>query len=148
MRHEGSNMMKTVNVLREKLIQTVTENRTKHIADYQDALVVYRQLLADTLKQNSATYARNARLAKEAVSTGTTLEFTELKSLKSIPVMPVSYESAYDKALAMLTFSADEVIELDSTVFNQLVLDEWQWKHQFETTTAFYKSVGAVGSVR
>jgi hypothetical protein len=40
----------------------------------------------------------------------------------------------------MLELSVDEVLEVEEDVFNQLVLDEWGWKHNFAATSAMYKS--------
>ena len=140
--------MKTVNIDRQKLLTTVRENLQKHVNDYNESVVLYRQLLLQVLQENSTRHRRNIIAAKSALEKGVTLESGDLTQMKHLPPMPTSYEEAYNKAIKMLEFSADDVIELTSDVFNQLVLDEWSWKHQFETTTAFYKSVGAVGSVR
>jgi len=47
----------------------------------------------------------------------------------------------------MLELSVEDIIEVEEEIFNQLVLDEWQWKHQFSTSNAMYKSVIS-GSMR
>ena len=138
--------MRTVNINRDKLLATVRENLTKHVSEYNDAVTQYRSHLVTVLQQNSKIHQKNIRDAKAALEAGESLEQSNLQRLNSLPPMPTSYEDAYTKAIKMLEFSADDVIELTSDVFNQLVLDEWSWKGQFETTTAFYKSVGSVGA--
>jgi hypothetical protein len=55
--------------------------------------------------------------------------------------MPTSYADSYTRAIRMLELSVEEVIEIDATTFNQLVLDEWQWKQQFTTMSSTYKSI-------
>lgn len=135
--------MRTVNINRDKLLATVRENLTKHVNEYNEAVTQYRSHLVTVLQENSKIHQKNIRTAKAGLADGQTINQYDLASMKTLPPMPTSYEDAYNKAIKMLEFSADEVIELTSDVFNQLVLDEWSWKGQFETTNAFYKSVGA-----
>lgn len=135
--------MRTVNINRDKLLATVRENLTKHVNEYNEAVTQYRSHLVTVLQENSKIHQKNIRTAKAGLADGQNINQYDLASMKTLPPMPTSYEDAYTKAIKMLEFSADEVIELTSDVFNQLVLDEWSWKGQFETTNAFYKSVGA-----
>ena len=41
----------------------------------------------------------------------------------------------------MLELSVEDTIELEDDIFNQLVLDEWTWKHQFVASASLYKSL-------
>ena len=41
----------------------------------------------------------------------------------------------------MLELSVDDVITLSETEFDQLVMDEWNWKQSFVATSSFYKSI-------
>jgi hypothetical protein len=46
----------------------------------------------------------------------------------------------------MLELSVEEEIELEEAIFNQLVMDEWVWKAQFNASNAMYKTMsGAIG---
>ena len=68
-------------------------------------------------------------------------DLTKIKNTKSLPPLPVSYEQNYTRAISMLELSVDLEIEIEEDVFNQLVLDEWTWKHQFNMNNTLYKSV-------
>ena len=75
----------------------------------------------------------NLKIAK----TGIPEKFDDIKH---IPSKPVSYADSYTRAIRMLELSVDDVIELEQDVFNQLVLDEWNWKRNFILSNATYKS--------
>jgi len=40
----------------------------------------------------------------------------------------------------MLELSVEDVIEIDDTTFNQLVLDDWNWKDNFISSNSLYKN--------
>ena len=40
----------------------------------------------------------------------------------------------------MLELSVEDIIEVEEDVFNQLVLDEWQWKRSFTASAMSYKT--------
>lgn len=144
MNQYGNNVMKNVTIQRLRLLKTIQANRAKHVADYDEAIGVYRYLLVERLKENSRILRRNIIASKEALAAET---IAKLEDLEPIPKMPVNYLDAYDKAIAMLEFSCEEEIVLESVVFNQLVLDEWSWKSHFDDTIMLYKTA-AVGMAR
>ena len=77
--------------------------------------------------------AKNLKIAK----TGSLEKF---KDFEDLPEKPHSYEDSYKKAIRMLELSVEDIIEVQEDTFNQLVLDEWHWKHVFSTTNAMYKA--------
>lgn len=117
--------MNSVNMDREKLLEIVRENLVKHMAQYEEAVVDYKALVLKITQHN-------LKVAK-------TGEMTEFKNFKSLPSAPISYKDSYNRAIRMLELSVDSVIELEEHVFNRLVLDEWDWKHQFVGATMSYK---------
>jgi hypothetical protein len=119
--------MRNVKLDRHELLKIVKENKEKHAADYKEAVADFKKAVVNVTKENLAL-ARSGDLAK-------------IRQIKSIPGGPVSYEDSYHRAMRMLELSIDDVIELDEQVFNQLVLDEWQWKSSFTTMSATYKSL-------
>lgn len=68
------------------------------------------------------------------------IEANRIDKLKDVPDQPQTYENSYVRAIRMLELSAEDIIEVDELTFNQLVLDEWQWKHSFSASNTAYKS--------
>lgn len=126
MRNASNNAMKPVRVFKNELLETVKKNRDKHVAEYDEAIEGYKTSVARIAKSNN-------KLAKSR-------DLKKIEMIKPYPARPVSYQDCYDRAIAMLTMSVDEHVELTEDVFNQLVLDNWDWKRTFDSTNAIYKS--------
>lgn len=122
----GRNVMDSVRVNKSLLLETVEENRQKHIAEYNEAMIGWREQATQVNKENADFLAFGRDPTNIA------------KKLKLLPTAPISHEIDYDRAIVMLQFSVDDVIELEQRIFNQLVLDEWDWQRTFKTTTSTY----------
>jgi len=118
--------MNAIKMNREQLLAIVRENKIKHMAEAEEAVLDYKALVLQIAQAN-------AKLAK-------TGDLNEFKKMKAMPQAPQSYESSYARAIRMLELSVEEIIEVEEDVFNQLVLDEWDWKRGFVATSAMYKS--------
>ena len=127
MRYEDNNIMRTVQIAVEKLLPIVRENKEKHIAEYTEAVEDYKAAVL-VLTSN------NLKLAKSG-------ELDKIAKIKTLPNAPTSYEQSYTRAIRMLELSNQTIIELEDTVFNQLVLDEWSWKQNFQLSGSLYKSL-------
>ncbi len=119
--------MRSVKLNRDELLNIVRNNKEKHIAEYNEAVEDYK---------NAAI-----KLAKENLKLANTRDLERLVQIKALPSAPVSYSDNYDRAIRMFELSVEHVIELDEHIFNQLVLDEWQWKQQFSVASALYKTL-------
>ena len=119
--------MRSVKINKAELLQIVTENQAKHIAEYEEAVADYKVLAV--------------KLTKDNVKLANTGDLEQIAKIKSIPNAPVSYSADYARAARMLQLSVDDVIELEDDVFNQLVLDEWSWKRAFSVSNTMYKSM-------
>ena len=119
--------MHAVKVDRKKLLKIVTENKEKHIKDFNESVEDYK---AATLKLAEA----NLELVKSG-------DLDQIAKTKPMPGKPVSYENNYTRAIRMLELSVEKEIEVEEDVFNQLVLDEWAWKNQFIASSTLYKSI-------
>lgn len=119
--------MNSVKINRLELLGIVKENATKHVAAYDEAVTDYKALVLKIMQNN-------LKLAK----TGDLVEFTKIKA---VPQAPQNYASSYTRAIRMLELSVEEVIDIEQDTFNQLVLDEWVWKHNFVATSAMYKGL-------
>jgi len=127
MREKRNNVMRDVKINKDELLDIVRANKEKHVADYKESVV-------DFLNAVLKISEENLRLAQ-------TGDVPSIAKIKSIPQMPVSYADSYTRAIRMLELSVEDVIEIDATTFNQLVLDEWQWKQQFDMMTRSYKTI-------
>ena len=115
--------MKNVKIERLRLLNIVIDNKAKHLAEYTEAVVDYKIAVTKVCKYNLSE-----------------IEANRIDKLKKVPDQPQTYENSYVRAIRMLELSAEDIIELDELTFNQLVLDEWQWKHSFSTSNTAYKS--------
>lgn len=118
--------MNSVKINKKELLSIVRENLDKHVKEYNESVEDFKAL---AIKVASA----NLKLAKSG-------DLATIAKMESAPRAPQSYEQNYHRAIRMLELSVDEVIELEEDVFNQLVLDEWTWKHSFVATSAMYKA--------
>lgn len=119
------NVMHGIKMKRLELLGIVSANLQTHISEFNESVEDYKKLV---LQIASA----NMKLAKSA-------SLDEFKKIKSLPSLPVSYEDSYKRAIRMLELSVEDIIDIEEDVFNQLVLDEWQWKRAFTVSNATYK---------
>ena len=61
------------------------------------------------------------------------VKITRLELLDIVKTNRESHIAEYNEAV-------EDVIEVEDDVFNQLVLDEWQWKTSFSISASSYKS--------
>jgi|LakMenE01Jun11ns_1017448.scaffolds.fasta_scaffold9737960_1 hypothetical protein len=127
MRNIENNVMKTVKIKREELLAVVRENKEKHIVEFNESVEDFKKAVVVITKNNL-----------KLVNTG---DLNNIAKVKNLPSVPSSYEQSYTRAIRMLELSIDDVIELDDTTFNQLVLDEWNWKSNFQLSGSLYKSL-------
>ena len=127
MRLQGRNAMRSVKVEKAELLKIVRDNQKKHIKEYDESVKDYKKAAI--------------KIAKEHVELAKTGDLEQIAKIKAMPSKPTSYEKDYDRAIRMLELSVDDTIELEEDIFNQLVLDEWTWKHQFVASGALYKTL-------
>lgn len=114
--------MDSVKINKDELLKIVQENKEKHIKEYKEAVKDFQMAVTKVCNENI-----------ELVNAGKI-------DIKNMPVKPNSYEANYNRAIRMLELTVDTVIELGTYEFNQLVLDEWEWKQAFSTSNSTYKS--------
>jgi hypothetical protein len=121
------NVMKNVKMNRLELLEIVKQNAKKHLADFDEAVIDYKVLVA--------------KLAKSNLKLANTGDLKEIAKMKKIPGEPVAYADNYSRAIRMLELSVEDTIEIEEHIFNQLVLDEWGWKQSFVAAGALYKTM-------
>ncbi len=119
--------MRSVKLNKKDLLKIVIENRSKHIAEYNQSVEDYK--------------AAAVKVAAEHVELAKTGELSKIAKIKAMPAAPVSYEKEYGRAIRMLELSVEKDIEVEEDIFNQLVLDEWSWKNQFVASASLYKTL-------
>ena len=119
--------MRSVKIEKKKLLAIVRENKEKHIKEYEESVTDYK--------------AGAIKIAKEHVELAKTGELDKIAKIRAMPSAPVSHEKEYDRAIRMLELSVEKEIEVEEDIFNQLVLDEWSWKHQFVASASLYKTL-------
>lgn len=121
--------MRVVNVSRVDLIKKMTENRTKHEAEYKEALIAWHLDTQDWFKRN------------HELVTGLTPDKLPSFSVKErIPSKPQSFLDQYDKVLSMLEWSKDDELTLTDTEFDNYVRDTWGWTETFKTQAMSYSN--------
>lgn len=117
---------RSVNVKRVDLLAKLKENREKHAADFKVAFEGYQIELVKVLEAALAkAKAKDPEYNLEMV-------ITEMG--------PENHTGEYDKVIAMMEMSVDDVINLDASSFQQFVLDDWAWKQNFTATATKYMS--------
>ena len=119
--------MRSVKINKDELLKIVRENQKKHVKEYDESVKDYKKAAI--------------KVAKEHVELAKTGDLDQIAKIKAMPQRPASYEDSYNRAIRMLELSVDDIIELEEDIFNQLVLDEWTWKHAFVASGALYKSI-------
>ena len=127
MRDERRNVMRDVKINKAELLGIVRANKEKHIKEFNEAVEDYKKAAV--------------KISIENLKLAETTDLDQIARIRSLPSKPVSYEDSYTRAIRMLELSVEEVIEIEEHVFNQLVLDEWQWKQNFAVTSALYKTI-------
>lgn len=107
----------------KELLGVLRTNRNKHKATYDKATVNYRKELTEKLAKMLAE-ARKGKNVDHHIGLS----------------VPVQYTHEYDRAIKMLERTCDESVILDADQFGQLVLDEWNWTHDFNSNTMSYAS--------
>ena len=123
---------RTVKVRRMDLLAALKENREKHVKDYEEACEGYRNM--------AMTRMENAK--EEWNKVVAELKAGHLPNLRvSVSVdAPDTYERAYNQIIRMMEMSVEDVVELTSTQFACFVMDDWDWKGQYEATSTAYKA--------
>lgn len=119
--------MRDVKMDKAELLAIVRENKEKHIREYNEAVEDYKKAAV--------------KLAQENLELANTGDLDKISKIKAMPSKPTSYEDSYTRAIRMLELSVESIIEIEEQIFNQLVLDEWQWKHNFAVASALYKTI-------
>lgn len=114
--------MQEVKIEVAKLLEVLKTNKEKHVKDYNEALVGYKEEVVKRLK----------KMLKEAKDGKNVANWPNLEQ-------PSSHEYDYDFMISKLEATIDKTIDLGDSEFSQYYLDKWGWKTTFERTSTLYK---------
>ena len=118
-----------VKVSRGNVLETLKENREKHIQEYNDTMAGWEQEL------------REAAFALQDGAESGDLEDLERQIMMLNEIRreePTSHEEDYNQYIDMLENSLDDVLVLSSHDYARFMRDEWHWKEQFSLTSQKY----------
>lgn len=120
-----------IKVNKTKLLLSLVQNRSKHIADYKLAVKGWQKEVIDTV----------VREANNLSNTGDYSSFVKRTNpVLNLDPAPVSRQADYDQAIEMLEYCADSEIELQTHQYNAYVKDEWNWKSHWNLSNSKYLS--------
>ena len=114
--------MEQVNVKRLELLEIVKKNLKKHREEYITACKDFKKAGQIALQKKLAQF-----------KTGRTKDFSIHL------VAPVNHFDEYMTAIRMLELSCNQAIQLQEHEFMRLVMDKWEWKHEFMTNNMEYR---------
>lgn len=134
--------MREVTVRRDTLLDKVKTNREIHLTEYKEVLLAYRDKALDALQAKEDEFRSIFVSARDGVTpTGDESGCLKLKapSLRFLDLeTPQCHVSDYDRVIAMLEMSEDELITLTSAEFSNLVQNRWAWTDSFEAAKMSY----------
>lgn len=139
---------RVVEVNREKLVQILTTNREAHIANYNAAVLGYRDIAKKELEKAhekaKAELELNVERCNKKIESfdPTDKSVTDYLTLVSAVnvhlIAPRNYSKEYDAAIDMAKWDVRETLELSSAEFQCFVRDVWEWSDDFVTSNARY----------
>ena len=115
--------MHTINIKRLELLAKIMSNRKIHADEFKEAYTGYREQAIDAYNT----------ILKEIKEGG------KIRRGINLPE-PQDHTKDYDRIITMLEMSSDKIIELDSSSFDQYVMDNWSWKESSSLTNSMYSN--------
>jgi len=126
--------MDKITVNKNKLIEIIKNNRSRHIEEYKESWIGYKSSYELYLKKLSIHIQRELdSVRKNLYTTGVNLDFY-FKDPE-----PVSHEEDYNSIISMLELHSEDTVELSFKDHELYVRDNWAWKKEFVRTSSLYK---------
>jgi hypothetical protein len=113
--------MNSIKVNKADLLKKLHENRDAHKLTFTEAMEGYKEKVQAWLEERLAA-AKKGRVPD---------------MLFNLP-HPIDQTKDYNRAIAMLEMSVDDVIELEEHDFQCYVQDEWSWSRTTTMTNTMY----------
>ncbi len=121
---------RTVKVARKELLKVLQQNREQHIKDYDAACNGYRVQAVQKIEAAMAELKQQLNSVKAD-------KRTSIGAQIYLPT-PVSHERSYNQIIKMMEMSVEDIVELTAGQFACFVMDNWDWRQEWETSNAPY----------
>jgi hypothetical protein len=125
--------MKDVKVKKLELLATVRANRKTHIADFEEAVLGYKE-------QAKAEIEKAMERMKRQIDELEAGEVLAVARFHCTLAVPQNHEKDYDQVIKMLEMSVDDELTIRADEFAMYVMDDWSWKEDFKNVTATYSN--------
>jgi len=102
------------------------ENRDTHMKEYEETYAAYRKKLIFDIESALHRAAKGEDVERYHDAD-----------------KPTCHKGDYDQAIMMLENTIQNEIDLDSTLFRNLMMDEWDWSSGFTATRTGYFPTGS-----
>lgn len=113
--------MQNITVDKQKLLDTLRENREEHRNLFLAAQDVFRQKVVEALDRRLAEARAGGKIDLY-------ISLTE----------PQDYTSSFDRAIQMIEWDEGDQITLSEKDFQRFVLNDWEWAGNFAASTMSY----------
>jgi hypothetical protein len=117
--------MRKIRVDKADLIVKIREERAKHKALYDEAVIAYTEKFVEAAQKFAEESVNRARRGEGFVQFGW------------LPV-PEEHTEDFDRALQMLDWELGDAVDLDEADFATLVQNQWGWARAFASNTTSY----------
>ena len=121
---ELRNMKVTVNIA--EALKILKKNLDKHNKDHAKAMKGWNKKVA----VQAGKAAKSAKAGKLTETPGDLAH--------TLRQRPQSYAAAYEASIAMFGHHTEETIELNSSDYDKLMRDNWEWRETFAMTNSLY----------
>jgi len=121
----------TIKMDRKELLFVVKEQLQKHTEEYEEAMKGWREKLAEECR----------RVHDDLVTPSTSKKVTKFPhELSKLHCCPEEHKDDFETTISMLESAQDELIELDQTTYERIVMGKFQWREAFTNTNAMYRN--------
>lgn len=131
----GDSEAMTVTVRKSDLLRILTNNKQKHVEEFEQACAVYKKKVAE---EYSAFRSQIAEFLHEWDAA------TRWESLPRFPEMvsrlpkPESFAAHYTRAIGMLELHAKDEMTLDMAAYRRYIEDDWEWSSRAKAVRDSY----------
>lgn len=143
MRNNGNESDMIVTVNKVALLTILRDNRTKHLAEFQEACVVYRRRVSEEVSLQMTALLKYQHAFASASWEG--LPVFPSIGLHKLP-QPQNFVKSYDRAIGMLELHANETMTIDMATYQRFVEDDWEWSAQAKIANSGYLGRPTLGA--
>lgn len=116
------NENREIEVNKTKLIETLYENKSKHIKEYNESITAWRDNIMQAVDK-----------IKEKIQESPDVDPTHLISRIR---KPHNHSDQYNTVIGMMEMDVKENVTISQSDYMYFIKDEWDWKRDFAATYA------------